>query len=108
MAQSYASAFYASDAWHKCREGYIRHRQSVDGGMCEICHERVGYIVHHKKRISPANISDPNVTLSWNNLQYVCKACHDKIHEYGGRFREKRKIIFDSQGNPIVPPEISD
>ncbi len=105
MAKEYAKKFYASGVWHKCRDGYIRYRQSVDGGMCEVCQDQPGYIVHHKQAIRPSNINDTAVTLSWANLQYVCKSCHDKLHEYGGRYQPQRKVIFDTRGNPIAPPE---
>ena len=80
MAHEYAKGFYASEAWHKCRLGYISHRRSVDGGLCEECHENLGYIVHHREHITPRTVNDPRVTLSWDNLEYVCKDCHDKIH----------------------------
>ena len=33
MAREFAKGFYASEAWRKCRLGYIRHRRSVDGGL---------------------------------------------------------------------------
>lgn len=68
--------------------------------MCEECHEQPGYIVHHKKAISPKNINDTKVTLTWDNLQYVCKGCHDKIHEYCGRGRSQRRVEFDENGEP--------
>ena len=107
MAHEYAKGFYASEAWHKCRLGYISHRRSVDGGLCEECHENLGYIVHHREHITPRTVNDPIVTLSWDNLEYVCKDCHDKIHDYCGRSHDghdghDRKIVFDELGNPVV------
>jgi len=103
MAKEYAAPFYASEAWHRCRLGYIRHRRSVDGGMCEECGEAPGFIVHHIKHITPRNIHDTRVTLEWDNLEYVCKACHDRIHEYCGMSEApKRAITFDKQGNPVL------
>lgn len=104
MAHEYAKGFYASEAWHKCRLGYISHRRSVDGGLCEECHENLGYIVHHREHITPRTVNDPRVTLSWDNLEYVCKDCHDKIHDYCGRSHDghDRKIVFDEFGNPVV------
>lgn len=113
MAREFAKGFYASEAWRKCRLGYIRHRRSVDGGLCEECRENPGYIVHHKEHITPRTINDPRVTLSWDNLEYVCKDCHDRIHEYCGRSHSgnDRKIIFDESGNPVVdnsPPHSAD
>ena len=106
MAREFAKGFYQSEAWHRTRLGYIRHRRSVDGGMCEECGENPGYIVHHKIHLNQRNINDPEVTLSFSNLEYVCKACHDRLHEYCGREEiRSRKIFFDSEGNPVeVPP----
>ena len=104
MAHEYSKGFYASEAWRKCRLGYISHRRSVDGGLCEECHENLGYIVHHREHITPRTVNDPRVTLSWDNLEYVCKDCHDKIHDYCGRSHDghDRKIVFDEFGNPVV------
>jgi hypothetical protein len=103
MAQEFAKAFYASAAWKKCRQGYIDHRRSVDGGMCEVCRENLGFIVHHLKEITPRTLNDPRITLSWDNLEYVCKPCHDKIHDYCGRSQESgRRVVFDAAGEPSL------
>ena len=105
MAKEWAKAFYHSEAWHKVRLGYIAHRRSIDGGMCEMCHERSGEIIHHKIHLSPANINDPKVALSQSNLMYVCHDCHDKIHEHCGRDGNAlpiRKIFFDESGEPTM------
>lgn len=81
--QEYAERFYKSRAWRECRDAYIK---SV-GGLCERCLERglytPGEIVHHKKHITPDNIDDPTVTLSWDNLVLVCRNCHGELH--GGK-----------------------
>lgn len=101
--KEWAKSFYASEAWHRARLGYIAHRRSIDGGMCEVCHEKPGYIVHHKTELSPMNINDPEITLSMSNLQYVCKDCHDRIHGYCGRAGEddRRTVLFDAHGDPV-------
>jgi 5-methylcytosine-specific restriction enzyme A len=78
MAQDFARSFYKSKAWKNCRAAYISYRQSVDGGLCETCHDRLGYIVHHKTWITPENINDPEVTLNHRNLKYDCQVCHNK------------------------------
>ena len=98
MAKEYAEAFYHSKEWIKCRKAYIK---SVHG-LCERCGEP-GYIVHHKKYITPNNINDSNITLNFDNLEYLCLDCHNKEHEFN---REKRRItaigtVFDSKGNLI-------
>lgn len=95
MAKEYAQPFYKSKAWKKCRASYISHRQSIDGGLCETCHDRVGYIVHHNVTwITPDNINDPDITLNFNNLKYDCLICHNKEVE-----GEKERYYFDSNGN---------
>ena len=102
--REFAKAFYKSRAWQQCRAGYIAYRRGLDGGMCEICQEVPGYIVHHKQHITPHNINNPDVTLNWSNLQYVCKHCHDVEHGYCDQSKPSR-VTFDADGNPIPPPE---
>ncbi|EHK9405032.1 HNH endonuclease [Enterococcus faecalis] len=92
--------FYKSSAWRKCRAGYIN---SV-GGLCERCIKKnkivQGYMVHHKQHLNEKTIHDPTVSLSWDNLEYLCLDCHNKEHF------SKEKIInddvmVDSSGNLI-------
>lgn len=75
-----AKKFYASKAWKKTRKAYI---DSLDnGGMCKKCLEygiyKHGYIVDHIIPIDINNIDNPEITLNWNNLQYLCIECHNK------------------------------
>jgi len=80
MAKEYALSFYHSKSWLDCRDGYIK---SVNG-LCERCLSKgimvPGKIVHHKTYITPNNVNDPNITLSWNNLEYLCQDCHNNEH----------------------------
>lgn len=78
MAKEFAKSFYNSKRWKQCRDAYIAYRQSVDGGLCESCHEVPGYIVHHKVELTPENINDPDIALGFNNLKYDCHICHQK------------------------------
>lgn len=104
MAREFAKAFYQSKEWRKCRAAYISYRKSVDGGMCESCHEVPGYIVHHKIHLTPENINDPDICLGFANLKYDCHACHNAEHgaaEIPGMIQ----YSFDDQGNPVpLPP----
>jgi 5-methylcytosine-specific restriction endonuclease McrA len=105
MAHEYAQPFYNSRAWQSCRASYIANRIKIDGGLCEACHERIGFIVHHKVMIDETNINDVNITLSHDNLQYVCKYCHDRMDNHFVRNKRgpKIKVLFDENGQPIVP-----
>lgn len=93
--KKYAEQFYKSRQWQQTREAYSK---SV-GGLCEDCLElgyiTAGEIVHHKKHITPDNITDPNITLAWDNLRLLCRACHEKAHK---RQIPKRYTI-DGQGH---------
>lgn len=80
MAQDYARKFYNSKAWKKCRESFISDRIDADGGLCQRCREYTGYIVHHKKMLTPENINDAMVTLNHENLEYLCLRCHNDEH----------------------------
>ena len=74
--------------------------------MCEECHKNLGYIVHHKTAITEANVSDPDVTLSHDNLEYVCKDCHDMFEGHGLADKIKPLFVFDEDGQPISLREI--
>lgn len=102
MAKEFARAFYNSRAWQRCRDSYIAERISIDGGLCEHCHKRPGYIVHHRVLLTPANISDPEISLNHERLEYVCKSCHDEEH-YADMNGEERRTYFDEEGQPIPP-----
>lgn len=101
MSKEFAKKFYKSKAWQKCRASYISQRIAVDGGLCETCHEKPGYIVHHKILLTPSNIDDPDITLNFCNLKYDCKDCHDKeeIHEF--HKQKKLQCTFANDGQPI-------
>ena len=80
-------SFYNSKNWQITREAY---KTSV-GGLCEICRDKgiikPGVIIHHKIHITPENINDPNITLSWNNLQCLCRECHGLQHRAAKRYK---------------------
>ena len=104
MAHAYAKPFYDSPAWQACRKSYISKRIKIDGGMCESCHQRIGYIVHHKEAINESNVNDVNITLNQDNLQYVCKWCHDRMENHF--VKSKGTVIryeFDEKGQPYIP-----
>lgn len=101
--KEYAKGFYASKAWKQTRLAYI---QSVNG-LCERCKalgEIVpGKIVHHKKYITPKNINNSKITLSFQNLELLCETCHNREH----RWKRKRntRYRFAADGSLLPPLE---
>ena len=88
--------FIESKTWVRCARSY---KASV-GGLCERCKER-GLIVpceevHHKIRLTPANINRPEISLNWANLIALCKNCHMEVHKNQKRWR------VDADGNVII------
>lgn len=96
MAKQWAKSFYNSKKWKDCRESYISTRQALDGGLCEICKQNIGYIVHHKVTLTIDNISNPEISLNHDMLMYVCHDCHNKIDHEGKS--NKNRYVFDANG----------
>lgn len=87
MAKEFAKKFYKSKEWIKCRNSYIKSVQ----GLCERC-SKPGYIVHHKIHLNQENITDPYISLSHDNLEYLCLECHNLHHNFD---REKKSVTRD-------------
>ena len=97
--KDYAKGFYNSTAWRKCQKVYL---SSVDG-LCERC-KALGIvqpadIVHHKIYITPENITNPNITLNFDNLEALCQTCHNKEHH--GASEVGKDLMFDPNGDLI-------
>lgn len=88
-------AFYKSTRWLKTRAAYLESRCYV----CERC-GRAASIVHHRRYITPENVNDPSVTLSFSNLECLCIECHNREHFDQGATAKGLK--FDGRGNLVV------
>ena len=92
-------AFYTTWMWRRCRKAYAESK----GNLCERCLER-GIIeagskdrpleVHHKIPLTAENYKDPKVALNWENLELLCKTCHDAEKE---RKAKRWKICEDGR-----------
>lgn len=95
--KEFAQRFYGSKAWQHTRTAYAKSKRN----LCEVCLSKgivkPGEIVHHKIHLTPENISDPSITLDWNNLQLVCRDCHAAIHD-----KRQRRYKIDDYGRVIV------
>lgn len=91
-------AFYGTKAWRECKAAYLK---SV-GGLCEMCKAEgvvtIAEAVHHLEHVTPGNMSDPSITLSWSNLQALCRRHHDEVHDR----RKRMRYHFDNMGNIII------
>ena len=89
--------FYHSIQWTNTREAYRRQA----GGLCERCYKKgiikAGAEVHHKTRLTEQNVSDPSVSLAFDNLELLCTACHHAEHR-------KRKRYRVGENGEIDPP----
>ena len=78
--QEFAEKLYKSKAWQRCRKAYA----AKAGGLCERCLARglvtPGEIVHHRIHLTPNNVSDPTITMNFDNLELLCRNCHGKEH----------------------------
>lgn len=101
MAKEFSKKFYSSKQWQSCRNEYVKYAHH----LCENCLRKgiykPGVIVHHIEELTPLNINNPEVTLSFSNLELVCRECHDQIHDNKGRWAKvndkKRKAKADAQ-----------
>ncbi len=85
--------FYKSPAWLAARELKI---VSVNS-LCERCGQ-IGIEVHHKERLSFDNVYDSSVSLNQDNLELLCRDCHNKEHK-----RFSKEVRFDKDGNLLNP-----
>ena len=103
MAREFARRFYKSKQWESTRNAYFELRH----GLCERCMREgritPGEIVHHKVHLDPTNINDPSISLSFDNLELVCRDCHAKEHPeiYKRKDEAPRRGAFDENGNII-------
>ena len=89
--------FYTGRTWRACRAKFAESK----GGLCERCLAR-GIInagskerpleCHHKIPLTAQNVHDPAVALNWDNLETLCKECHDQEHD-------KKRWRADANGN---------
>lgn len=94
--KDFAQILYNTKAWKDCRISYLR----MVGGLCEDCLKDglhvPAEIIHHKVELTPDNINNPSITMSFDNLHAVCRNCHAKYHSNPKRYH------IDANGNVIV------
>lgn len=104
MAKDWAYAFYHSRTWKQCRAAFLTSKH----WLCQRC-LRPASVAHHKKYLTPTNIGDASVTLSWDNLEALCSDCHNNEHHRTVE-ATRNGLGFDEEGNLVrrYPPPISE
>ena len=99
MAKAFARKFYSSKAWQDCRNEYMKRAHH----LCENCLRKGIYkpaeIVHHVIELDPITIENPEIALNFDNLEAVCRDCHNELHENRGRWakvNEKKRERRDA------------
>lgn len=86
--KDWAEKFYKSKRWQKVRSNVWAR----DKGLCQRCLKqgfiKAGDTVHHIIELTPDNITDPNIALSEDNLETLCRDCHAAVHR-----KEKRWTV---------------
>lgn len=103
VMSTFAAAFYNSTAWRSARSNYMKKA----GGLCERCLKKglitPAEIVHHKVRLTPENITDTKITLAFDNLEALCRQCHEDEHAegnlYGRQMASKKRYTVDKKGH---------
>lgn len=95
--KDFAESFYKSKDWQRVRTTYFKSVQ----GLCEPCLEKGiiarAEIIHHKVHINESNINDASITLSFDNLEAVCRECHALRHG-----AKKKRFKVDEMGRVEV------
>lgn len=107
--------FYKSKAWYQCRGSYIKKVDYICERCGRVCYTKgdnrykeakrkgqdvVFGIVHHKVYIDAFNINDPYITLSHDNLEYLCINCHNKEHMSKDKIRDG--VMFNEDGSVVM------
>ena len=60
-------------------------------------------MAHHKRYLTRENINDAGITLSWDNLEALCRDCHNKEHH---KRKPRLRYKFDAAGGISPYPKI--
>jgi len=69
------TAFYKGKAWRRVSAAYMSSKAYI----CERC-GKPAQICHHKTWLNGSNVNDPNIALSFDNLEALCIECHNAEH----------------------------
>lgn len=101
MAKPFSYAFYHSRTWERAREDALKR----DNYLCQRCFKAgditPAAMVHHITELTPANISDPEISCGLSNLVSLCDRCHKVMHGWARGSATREGLAFDDDGNLI-------
>ena len=107
MAKAFARKFYSSKAWQSCRNEYMKRAHH----LCENCLRKGIYkpaeIVHHVIELDPVTIERPEIALNFDNLEAVCRECHNEYHDNRGRWskiNQAKRERRDQSNRYVIGP----
>ncbi len=83
--------FYKSTVWQVARQIKYKNKMVSVNDVAWLVKK-----IHHKIRLTIDNVKDPTISINQENLELLCKDCHNKEHK---RFTKEKE--FDSDGNLI-------
>lgn len=87
--------FYHSKAWKRLSRAFLLSKNYI----CERC-GGPAEIAHHKIYLTVENLFDPDISLNPDNLEALCKNCHNAEH-FGTGGATAAGLAFDESGNLI-------
>ena len=106
MASGNRADFYHSKKWERTAKAYKKYI----GGLCERCLARgyiePGVIVHHKIYLTDDNLHNLDISLSFDNLELLCRQCHSDEHARSDRKRKhSKRWDISSDGELVIVDE---
>lgn len=86
-------AFYHSAAWQSLSRAFLLSRRYI----CERC-GCPAEIAHHRVYLTPANLTNADISLNPDKLEALCLACHNAEH-FGRGGATVRGLTFDENGD---------
>lgn len=77
--------FYATAAWQRLRLMALQR----DHYLCQVCRHHPADTVHH---LIPRE-GRPDLAMSLDNLQSVCRQCHNQAHPEKGHSKRKEEAL---------------
>ena len=96
MAKEFSADFYNSKVWRQTRALY----KQIQFGICERCGQPNGTEVHHKTALTPENITNPDISLNFDNFELLCSSCHNKEHKSKYSYT-RDDVCFNDKGELV-------